>query len=117
MFGFADDLRTSSVAACSALLVLSHWEVIPEDPFFVPKTEEEKEEFGDGSGVLQNTARKLIDSVKRRNHVRVDLLRKSLIMRQNRELSLIRFKLFFYLVSNSKVLLMRYTLYDEKLIV
>lgn len=46
-FGFADELR------------------IPEDPFFVPKTEEEIEEFGDGSSVLPNTARKLINAVRR----------------------------------------------------
>ncbi|GKD40827.1 elongation factor-like GTPase 1, partial [Tanacetum coccineum] len=71
-FGFADDLRSSTSGACSALLVLSHWEVLPEDPFFVPKTEEEKEEFGDGSSVLQNTARKLIDSVRRRKGLPVE---------------------------------------------
>ncbi|PWA45337.1 Elongation factor G, III-V domain-containing protein [Artemisia annua] len=71
-FGFVDDLRISTAAACSALLVLSHWEVLPEDPFFVPKTEEEKEEFGDGSIVLQNTAQKLIDSVRRRKGLPVE---------------------------------------------
>lgn len=71
-FGFADDLRSSTSGACSALLVLSHWEVLPEDPFFVPKTEEEKEEFGDGSSVLQNTARKLIDGVRRRKGLPVE---------------------------------------------
>ncbi|GJW28527.1 elongation factor-like GTPase 1 [Tanacetum coccineum] len=71
-FGFADDLRISTAAACSALLVPSHWEVLPEDPFFVPKTQEEKEEFGDGSSVLQNTARKLIDSVRRRKGLPVE---------------------------------------------
>nr|GEV50737.1 elongation factor-like GTPase 1 [Tanacetum cinerariifolium] len=71
-FGFADDLRISTAAACSALLVPSHWEVLLEDPFFVPKTEEEKEEFGDGSSVLHNTARKLIDSVRRRKGLPVE---------------------------------------------
>ncbi|KAH1230156.1 Elongation factor-like GTPase 1 [Glycine max] len=52
-FGFADELR------------------IPEDPFFVPKTEEEVEEFGDGSSVLPNTARKLINAVGRRKGLSV----------------------------------------------
>ncbi|KAJ4965509.1 hypothetical protein NE237_017358 [Protea cynaroides] len=61
--GFADELRRWTSGASSALLLLSHWEVLSEDPFFVPKTEEEIEEFGDGSSVLHNTARKLIDAV------------------------------------------------------
>ena len=47
-FGFADELRRWTAGASSALLVLSHWEALAEDPFFVPKTEEEIEEFGDG---------------------------------------------------------------------
>uniref|UniRef100_A0A7N0TLH1 Elongation factor-like 1 n=1 Tax=Kalanchoe fedtschenkoi TaxID=63787 RepID=A0A7N0TLH1_KALFE len=71
-YGFADELRRWTSGAASALLVLSHWEVLPEDPFFVPKTEEEIEEFGDGSSVLQNTARKLIDAVRRRKGLTVE---------------------------------------------
>ncbi|KAK1394516.1 Translation elongation factor EFG [Heracleum sosnowskyi] len=71
-FGFADELRRWTSGASSALLVLSHWEALPEDPFFVPKTEEEKEEFGDGAGVLPNTARKLIDGVRRRKGLPVE---------------------------------------------
>ncbi|XP_031385183.1 elongation factor-like GTPase 1 [Punica granatum] len=71
-FGFADELRRWTSGAASALLVLSHWEAIPEDPFFVPKTEEEIEEFGDGSSVLPNTARKLINAVRRRKGLPVE---------------------------------------------
>lgn len=71
-FGFADELRRWTSGASSALLVFSHWEMLPEDPFFVPKTEEELEEFGDGASVLQNTARKLIDAVRRRKGLPVE---------------------------------------------
>ncbi|PON74116.1 Translation elongation factor [Parasponia andersonii] len=71
-FGFADELRRWTSGAASALLVLSHWEALPEDPFFVPRTEEEIEEFGDGSSVLPNTARKLIDNVRRRKGLPVE---------------------------------------------
>ncbi|KAI3880105.1 hypothetical protein MKX03_003926 [Papaver bracteatum] len=70
--GFAKELREKTSGAASALLVLSHWEELSEDPFFVPKTEEELEEFGDGSSVLHNTARKLIDAVRRRKGLPVD---------------------------------------------
>ncbi|KAK9937370.1 hypothetical protein M0R45_014165 [Rubus argutus] len=41
-FGFADELRRWTAGAASALLVLSHWEALDKDPFFVPKTDEEK---------------------------------------------------------------------------
>ncbi|OMO57092.1 hypothetical protein CCACVL1_25998 [Corchorus capsularis] len=71
-FGFADELRRWTSGASSALLVLSRWEALQEDPFFVPKTEEEIEEFGDGSSVLPNTARKLIDAVRRRKGLPVE---------------------------------------------
>ncbi|XP_074289862.1 LOW QUALITY PROTEIN: uncharacterized protein LOC141615378 [Silene latifolia] len=71
-FGFADELRNKTSGSSSALLVLSHWEALMEDPFFVPKTEEEIEEFGDGSSVPQNTARKLIDAVRRRKGLPVE---------------------------------------------
>ncbi|KAI3887111.1 hypothetical protein MKX03_025063 [Papaver bracteatum] len=70
--GFVQELLGKKSGASRALLVLSHWEELSEDPFFVPKTEEEIEEFGDGSSVLPNTARKLIDSVRRRKGLPVE---------------------------------------------
>ncbi|KAJ3674799.1 hypothetical protein LUZ60_005415 [Juncus effusus] len=69
---FADELRTWTSGASSAILVLSHWEMINEDPFFVPKTEEEIEEFGDGASVLPNLARRLMDDVRRRKGLHVE---------------------------------------------
>ncbi|KFK45035.1 hypothetical protein AALP_AA1G335800 [Arabis alpina] len=46
--------------------------MLEEDPFFVPKTEEEIEKFGDGASVLSNTARKLINAVRRRKGLYVE---------------------------------------------
>uniref|UniRef100_M4EXK6 Elongation factor-like 1 n=1 Tax=Brassica campestris TaxID=3711 RepID=M4EXK6_BRACM len=71
-FGFADELRKGTSGGASALMVLSHWEMLEEDPFFVPKTEQEIEEFGDGASVLPNTARKLINAVRRRKGLHVE---------------------------------------------
>ncbi|KAH7683060.1 Protein-synthesizing GTPase protein [Dioscorea alata] len=71
-FGFADELRRWTSGASSALLVLSHWEMLPQDPFFVPKTEEEIEEYGDGASVPPNIARKLMNSVRRRKGLPVE---------------------------------------------
>ena len=53
-------------------LVLSHWAALDEDPFFVPQTEDEKEEFGDGIGLQHNIARRLVDSVRRRKGLAVE---------------------------------------------
>lgn len=43
-FGFTGELRSKTSGAASALLVLSHWEALLEDPFFVPKTEERNQD-------------------------------------------------------------------------
>eukprot|EP00250_Pteridium_aquilinum_P016025 c22901_g1_i1 orf=246-3464(+) len=71
-FGLTDELRRKTSGAASPQLVLSHWEELSHDPFFVPRTEEELEEFGDGSSVPPNTARKLIDAVRRRKGLPVE---------------------------------------------
>ncbi|KAL6191992.1 hypothetical protein ACLB2K_038380 [Fragaria x ananassa] len=65
-FGFAEDLRRWTAGAASAHLVLSHWEAL------VPKTDEEREEFGDGSSVPPNTARKLINAVRKQKGLPVE---------------------------------------------
>ena len=48
--------------------------VVQVNPFFVPKTEEEREEFGEeGQGVgTQNLAKALIDKVRRRKGLLVE---------------------------------------------
>lgn len=71
-FGFADELRRKTSGSASPQLVQSHWEALLEDPFFVPRTEEEIEEFGDGASVVQNCARRLIDGVRRRKGLAVE---------------------------------------------
>lgn len=70
--GFSNQLRTVTSGAASALLVLSHWDAIPEDPFFIPKSQEEIEEFGDGASIGPNLAKKLMNSVRRRKGLHVE---------------------------------------------
>ena len=67
-FGFADELRRKSSGSAAASLLFSHWERLDVDPFFIPLTEEEREEFGEeGQGVGKaNLAKTLIDGVLRR---------------------------------------------------
>lgn len=73
-FGFADELRRRSSGAASASLMLSHWERLQVDPFFIPLTEEQREEFGEeGQGMgAPNLAKKLIDSVRQRKGLPVE---------------------------------------------
>jgi ribosome assembly protein 1 len=71
-FGFADELRHSSSGASNAQLMLSHWEHLDVDPFFVPKTEEEREEFGEEGDVGPNIARQLVDATRRRKGLKVE---------------------------------------------
>ena len=65
-FNFADELRRSTSGAASAQLVMSHWVRLEIDPYFVPTTFEEREEHGEGGETGPNTAKSLIDSVRRR---------------------------------------------------
>ena len=51
--------------------MLSHWERLGVDPFFVPTTEEEREEHGE-EAQLANLARRLIDAVRRRKGLPVE---------------------------------------------
>jgi ribosome assembly protein 1 len=69
---FSEKLRSRTSGAASACLALSHWEAIPQDPFFIPKTQEEIEEFGDGSNMGPNLAKTLINSVRRRKGLHVE---------------------------------------------
>ena len=71
-FGFAEDLlTTTSGAATSPQLRFSHWETIDEDPFFQPRTEEEREELGEVV-FEQNLSRRLMDRTRRRKGLAVD---------------------------------------------
>eukprot|EP00271_Cylindrocystis_brebissonii_P003910 TRINITY_DN15173_c0_g1_i1.p1 TRINITY_DN15173_c0_g1~~TRINITY_DN15173_c0_g1_i1.p1 ORF type:complete len:170 (-),score=53.38 TRINITY_DN15173_c0_g1_i1:248-700(-) len=73
-FGMAEELRKRTSGEASLQLVLSHWAEVDEDPFFVPRTEEEREEFGDGSSLkaANNVARRLMDAVRRRKGLAVE---------------------------------------------
>ena len=42
------------------------------DPFFTPKTEEEREEFGEDGDVGPNMARQLVDATRRRKGLKVE---------------------------------------------
>jgi ribosome assembly protein 1 len=72
-YGFADDLRKKTQGAASSSLLFDSWSVLHIDPFFVPTTDTEREEFGDivHEGQGRNLARTYIDAVRLRKGLAV----------------------------------------------
>mmetsp|Transcript_11106 Transcript_11106/g.13381 ORF Transcript_11106/g.13381 Transcript_11106/m.13381 type:complete len:148 (-) Transcript_11106:66-509(-) len=71
-------LRQSSGEVTAPELVFDHWEVLEEDPFWIPTTLEEREDFGeilmngDLSTGMDNNALKYIRMVRGRKGLLVD---------------------------------------------
>jgi len=70
-FGFADDIRTRTSGAASPPLVFSGFQLLDQDPFWVPTTEEELEDLGEKAD-RENVARRYMDSVRTRKGMAVE---------------------------------------------
>ncbi|XP_078052537.1 elongation factor-like GTPase 1 isoform X2 [Augochlora pura] len=70
-FQLARELRTQTSGLASPQLVFSHWEVIEQDPYWTPSTDEEYLHFGDKAD-SENRAKKYMDAVRRRKGLSVD---------------------------------------------
>lgn len=64
-FGFSEEIRKRTSGAASPQLIFSGYEMLDEDPFWVPFTEEELEDLGELAD-RENVAKKYMDSVRRR---------------------------------------------------
>lgn len=65
-FGFADEIRTKTSGAASPQLIFSGFEnVIDEDPFWMPFTEDDLEDIGEIAD-RENVAKRYMDAVRRR---------------------------------------------------
>ena len=77
-FNFGDELRRkTSGAASTPQMLFSHWEIIPENPFFRASTDDELEEFGEHqyeeSYSGNNLARRFITQVRTRKGMETQL--------------------------------------------
>ncbi|KAI6226028.1 Elongation factor 2 [Aphelenchoides besseyi] len=72
-FSFCEQLRKRTSGVASAQTQFSHWQIIDEDPFWEPTTEEELEEFG-VKGDSVNQARAYMNAVRRRKGLQTDEL-------------------------------------------
>ncbi|CAG8453155.1 2691_t:CDS:10 [Ambispora leptoticha] len=70
-FGFADEIRKRTSGAASPQLIFSGFEMLDEDPFWVPTTEEELEDLGEKSD-RENLAKKYMERVRKRKGMFVE---------------------------------------------
>ncbi|CAG8449795.1 15490_t:CDS:10 [Acaulospora morrowiae] len=70
-FGFAVEIRKRTSGAASPQLIFSGFEMLDEDPFWVPTTEEELEDMGEKAD-RENLAKKYIESVRKRKGMSID---------------------------------------------
>eukprot|EP01090_Pellita_catalonica_P001535 TRINITY_DN11293_c0_g1_i1.p1 TRINITY_DN11293_c0_g1~~TRINITY_DN11293_c0_g1_i1.p1 ORF type:complete len:766 (-),score=151.37 TRINITY_DN11293_c0_g1_i1:12-2183(-) len=85
-FGFCTEIRKSTSGKADAQLAFSHWQMLDEDPFFVPTTAEEKEEFGETVETLPPPlSHRLITEVRKRKGLHV--AEKKVDAEKNRNLS------------------------------
>ncbi|PGH03246.1 hypothetical protein AJ79_07441 [Helicocarpus griseus UAMH5409] len=64
-FGFSDEIRKRTSGAASPQLIFAGFEMLDEDPFWVPATEEELEDLGELAD-RENVAKRYMDGVRSR---------------------------------------------------
>ncbi|KAK4505653.1 hypothetical protein PRZ48_003618 [Zasmidium cellare] len=69
-FGFSDEIRQRTSGFAQPQLVFEGFEALPEDPFWVPTTEEELEDLGEKAD-KENVAKRYVDAVRERKGLAV----------------------------------------------
>lgn len=64
-FGFADEIRKRTSGAASPQLIFQGFEILDEDPFWVPFTEDDLEDLGELAD-KENVAGRYVDKVRER---------------------------------------------------
>ncbi|KAG4431426.1 hypothetical protein IFR05_013095 [Cadophora sp. M221] len=64
-FGFSDEIRKRTSGAASPQLIFQGYEILDEDPFWVPFTEDDLEDLGELAD-KENVAKRYMDSVRKR---------------------------------------------------
>ncbi|KAH6636390.1 hypothetical protein F5144DRAFT_177544 [Chaetomium tenue] len=70
-FGFADEMRKRTSGAAQPQLIFAGFEILDEDPFWVPFTEDDLEDLGE-FGDKENVAKRYMDGVRRRKGLLVE---------------------------------------------
>ena len=69
-FGFSDEIRKRTSGAASPQLIFQGYEILNEDPFWVPFTEDDLEDLGELAD-KENVAKRYMDSVRKRKGLMV----------------------------------------------
>ena len=69
-FGFSDEIRKRTSGAASPQLIFQGFEILDEDPFWVPFTEDDLEDLGELAD-KENVAKRYMDSVRKRKGLMV----------------------------------------------
>ena len=80
-FGFSDEIRKRTSGAASPQLRFQSFEMLDEDPFWVPFTEDELEDLGELAD-KENVAKRYMDGVRRRKGLVVKGGRKTVAEKQ-----------------------------------
>ena len=70
-FGFSDDMRKRTSGAAQPQLIFAGFEILDEDPFWVPFTEDDLEDLGE-FGDKENVAKRYMDGVRKRKGLLVE---------------------------------------------
>ncbi|KAM0300399.1 hypothetical protein ACHAPM_006712 [Fusarium culmorum] len=70
-FGFADEMRKRTSGAAQPQLIFAGFEILNEDPFWVPFTEDDLEDLGE-FGDKENVAKRYMDGVRRKKGLLVE---------------------------------------------
>ncbi|KAH8178597.1 elongation factor tu GTP binding domain-containing protein [Sarocladium implicatum] len=70
-FGFADEMRKRTSGAAQPQLIFAGFEILDEDPFWVPFTEDDLEDLGE-FGDKENVAKRYMDKVRRKKGLLVE---------------------------------------------
>jgi ribosome assembly protein 1 len=69
-FGFSDEIRKRTSGAASPQLIFQGFDILDEDPFWVPFTEDDLEDLGELAD-KENVAKRYMDSVRKRKGLMV----------------------------------------------
>jgi ribosome assembly protein 1 len=69
-FGFSDEIRKRTSGAASPQLIFQGFNILDEDPFWVPFTEDDLEDLGELAD-KENVAKRYMDSVRKRKGLMV----------------------------------------------
>ncbi|KAI0443834.1 P-loop containing nucleoside triphosphate hydrolase protein [Xylaria telfairii] len=70
-FGFSDDMRKRTSGAAQPQLIFAGFEVLDEDPFWVPFTEDDLEDLGELAD-KENVAKRYMDGVRRKKGLLIE---------------------------------------------